>query len=80
VPFLSAHARVLSVQPNVNFCYDAGVAGKMHLHKSAVYQRTDVPLFLDFVIQNYLEILRQKEQQSTAQSTRPAATASTDNG
>ena len=49
-------------QVNTKYCYDAGVAGKMHLHKAPIYTRKDVA-WLDTVIQSYLTSLSQKEEQ-----------------
>lgn len=42
---------------NQNHCYDAGIGGRMHLHKMQVYTRADLQ-WLDKVIHNYLTALQ----------------------
>lgn len=51
--FLDSHNN----QPNTNFCYDAGIGGRMHLHRMEVYSREDLP-WLDKVIHDYLTSLQ----------------------
>mmetsp|Transcript_10416 Transcript_10416/g.19730 ORF Transcript_10416/g.19730 Transcript_10416/m.19730 type:complete len:285 (+) Transcript_10416:15-869(+) len=44
---------------NPNICYDAGVSGKMHLHRVELYTRQDLH-WLDPLIQSYLTSLQQR--------------------
>lgn len=44
-------------EENNNHCYDAGIGGRMHLHKMAVYTRDDL-IWLDVVIHKYLTSLQ----------------------
>lgn len=44
-------------KPNSNWCYDAGIGGRMHLHRMEVYSRSDLP-WLDKVIHTYLTALQ----------------------